>query len=287
MFGEYQTDAAVAVHDHQPGHPGAGERVARRGQDEVLRARAAAARAVVVRDGQGGRGEVGPGHEVQYAAGVGLGEARQGQPAGSHHRYPAALEDLPAAQATTSHCRTSALYGLHVHLMTWGNSQERIQGFAEMSQSSLNAPGRLAWFHELGTAGPDLGARGRAARRAAERGPGADRREGGAAGRACPRPGCSGSRRCRSSGRRRSRRWPTPTRCGSGRPGRPRCGTPPWCPTCAARCARWTRASPNWRRSCPPRRRTTARTSTGRRVSRWTRSPRSSRSRTTAAPPCR
>src|SRR6185312_12618280 len=70
---------------------------------------------------------------------------------------------------------------LHVHLMTWGNSQERIQGLA--SQSSLNAPGRLAWFHELGTAGPDLGARGRAARRAAERGPGADRREGGAAGR--------------------------------------------------------------------------------------------------------
>jgi hypothetical protein len=35
--------------------PGAGARIARRGQDEVLRARAAAARAVVVRDGQGGR----------------------------------------------------------------------------------------------------------------------------------------------------------------------------------------------------------------------------------------
>ena len=38
-------------------------------------------------------------------------------------------------------CRTSALYTLDVHLMTWGSSQERIQGFAEMSQSSLNAPG--------------------------------------------------------------------------------------------------------------------------------------------------
>src|SRR6185437_12316699 len=31
---------------------------------------------------------------------------------------------------------------LHVHLMTWGNSQERIQGLAEMSQSSLNAASR-------------------------------------------------------------------------------------------------------------------------------------------------
>ena len=39
-------------------------------------------------------------------------------------------------------CRTSALYTLDVHLMTWGSSQERIQGFAEMSQSSLNAPSR-------------------------------------------------------------------------------------------------------------------------------------------------
>jgi hypothetical protein len=155
-------DAAAAVHDHQPGHPRAGERIARRGHDEVLRARAAAARAVVAGDGQGGRGGVGPRHEVQHAAGVVRRTGAVGRLAAaadwisSGQAYPARPARVSPPAPTTAipppwrisrrlrpprlTCRTSALYGLHVHLMTWGNSQQRVQGFAEMSQSLLNAP---------------------------------------------------------------------------------------------------------------------------------------------------
>ena len=55
-----------------------------------------------------------------------------------------------------------------------------------------------------------------AARRAAERGPGADRRQGPPARRAVRHRRRAGSRRSRSCTRRRSRRWPTPTRSGRG-----------------------------------------------------------------------
>ena len=113
-----------------------------------------------------------------------------------------------------------------------------------------------------------------AARRAAERGPGPDRREGrlldALSGHRCR----GASRRSRSCTRRRSRRWPTPTRCGRRAARNPDVRYSALVPNTRGASGRSTPGSPRSRWWSRPATRTTGATSTGRPTSRSTTSPR-------------